>query len=407
MRIYHLADLHLGKSVYGLPMLADQRHFVEEFLKICQQRQPDAVLIAGDVYDRSAPSGDAVELLDFLLTKLVEQNIPVLLISGNHDSGQRLSFGQAMFADKHLHIAGKVSEELKKVTLKDEYGAVDFYLLPYTYPEQLSVVLNEPLRNYDQAMRCYLGKQQIDNERRNVLIAHQNVVNNGKESERGGSETMVGGVGMIEACAFDMFDYVALGHIHAAYPVAKETIRYAGTPLCYHLNETRQQIKGFTEVILKRKGETPQITQIGITPLHQMRYLKGSRDEIYDLLKEDKGRNEYVGITITDQRISQEIADYLRSLLSTRGSVLIELLSSYQEQHSGSKGRDIDDIREEPIEELFARFYQEQFGDVAPDEKEYAYMCALGEMLRNTSDKNDVDDNAVAQALKKLNEVLR
>ena len=407
MKFYHLADLHFGKSVYGLSMLDDQRHWVERFLQICAEGRPDAVLIAGDVYDRAAPGGDAVELLDHMLTELAEARIPVLLIAGNHDSGQRLSFGRTMLARQHIHIAGTAKKELDRVTFPDPdgFGPVTFWLLPYTYPEQISLLLGEELRSYDQAVRHLLELQEPDPAARNVILSHQNVTVNGKEMERGGSESMVGGVGQIDFTAYDAFDYAALGHIHSAYPAGRPEVRYAGTPLCYHLAETRQQNRGFTEVVLGRKGDPPEIRRVGVEPLHRMRWLTGTRETIYDLLRDDPGREEYMGITITDQRITPEISAYLRQLLSARGSLLLELISTWSAFSGEAGSAEAQAVESKALEELFADLYEEQSGGTPPTDDEFALMQEAGELVRNGDPHQPADPKDVERLLKRAEEM--
>ena len=207
MKFFHLGDLHFGKSIYGLSMLDDQRYFVEHFLDCCKREAPDAIVIAGDVYDRSAPSGDAVELLDFMLTKLADMGIPVMLVAGNHDSGQRLSFGRSIFSKQNVHIAGTPQKVMEHVTFEnpDGFGPISFWLLPYMYPEMISHIFeDEEIRTYEEALRHIIKVQHIDPAHRNIIISHQNVTANGKEAERGGSESMVGGVGQIDYTAYDV-----------------------------------------------------------------------------------------------------------------------------------------------------------------------------------------------------------
>ena len=203
MRILHLADLHFGKSIHGVSLLenGDQGYWVERFLELADAQRPDAILIAGDVYDRSSPSGEAVELLSRMLTGLAERKIPVLMVAGNHDSAQRLAFAQPMLARQGLYISRPLfgSDQLEKVTLRDEYGPVSFWLMPYVYPALIARTLgDESLRDYDTALRALLARQNVDFRERNVLIAHQNVTCGGQEGTRGGSETMIGGVGQID-----------------------------------------------------------------------------------------------------------------------------------------------------------------------------------------------------------------
>ncbi len=402
MKFYHLSDLHFGKSIYGLSMLDDQRYWVEQFVNVCKENLPDAIVIAGDVYDRAAPSGDAVELLDGMLTQLAEMDIPVMLIAGNHDSGQRLSFGHSILAKQNIHIAGTVKKELEHVTLEDEYGPVTFWLLPYTYPDQVIQILgDEDIHTYDQAVRRLLEEQPIDLTQRNVIVSHQNVTANGIETERGGSETMVGGVGQVDYTAYDAFEYAALGHIHRAYPVGRKEVRFAGTPLCYHMNETTQADKGYTEVVLHAKGTETEIRQAGIKPLHTMRYLKDTRDAIYALLNADAGRDEYIGITITDERITPEINNYLKQLLSARGSILMELLSTYSAFSGEAVSAEKEAVETKALEELFADLYAEQRGGIPPEDDEYALMQYAGELVRNVDTHEPLDPKMVTKMVER------
>ena len=402
MKIYHLSDLHFGKSIYGLSMLDDQRYWAQQFINVCKEDAPDAIVIAGDVYDRAAPSGDAVELLDYLLTELAEMDIPVMLIAGNHDSGQRLSFGRSLLAKQNIHIAGTVKKELDHVTLKDSYGPVTFWLLPYTYPDQVIQILgDEDIHTYDQAVRRLLDEQTIDRTQRNVIVSHQNVTANGIETERGGSETMVGGVGQVDYTAYDAFEYAALGHIHRAYPVGRDEVRFAGTPLCYHMNETLQKDKGYTEVVLHAKGEKAEIRQKSIKPLHKMRYLNDTKSAIYALLRDDTGRNEYIGITITDERITPEINNYLKQLLISRGSILMDLLSTHTEFSGEAASAEKEAVETKSLEDLFSDLYTEQRGGMPPEDDEYALMQYAGELVRNMDTHEPLDEKAVTRMVEK------
>ena len=411
MKIYHLADLHFGKTIYGLSMLEDQRYWTDRFLDLCRDEKPDAVVIAGDVYDRASPSGDAVELRDRLLTQLAEQGIPVMMAAGNHDSGQRLAFGSTLLARQNIHIAGTISKEVSHVRMEDPdgHGPVTFWLLPYLYPEQVCAVLEEEgIRTYDEAIRTLLEKQPIDTAERNIIVSHQNVTSGGKEAERGGSESMVGGVGQIDCSAYDAFDYAALGHIHSSYPVGREEVRYAGTPLCYHFNETRQENKGVTEVVLGAKGQKPEIRSIPIQPLHRMRFLEGTREEIYDLLAEEGndrgeyiGRGEYLGIRVTDERITPAMAAYIRSVLKSRDSLLLELTSGYT-AFAGAGEMGAAETESKALEDLFSDLYTEQTGGEPPTDEEYAVMQYAGELIRRRDPHEPVPSEDIEQLLTRV-----
>ena len=324
MRFLHLADLHLGKTIYGVPMIdsGDQKVWVERFLQAAREIRPDAVVIAGDVYDRSQPSGKAVQLLSRLVTELAGMEIPVMITAGNHDSVQLLSFLSPLLESRKVFISRPLEQctELTRAVLEDEYGPVTFWMMPYVYPAMIAQALgDEEIRDYDTAVRRLLAAQGIDFSRRNVVIAHQNVTAGGREAIRGGSESMVGGIGQVDYTAFDGFEYAALGHIHSAYPVGRETVRYAGSPLAYHFNETRQPQKGPLLVTMGEKGGEVTVERIGIEPLHRMRELRGAYDEIRKEAAAGVWKNEYLKIVLTDQRITPVISDYLHEAAANQG----------------------------------------------------------------------------------------
>ena len=372
MKFLHIADLHFGKSLHDCPLVEeDQPFWVDRFLELTDQVRPQAVVIAGDVYDRSAPSNEAVRLLDRFLTGLHQRGIQVLMTAGNHDSGQKLAFAEKLLDDQGIHIAGIVHKEIRHVTLEDEYGPVTFWLLPYIFPALVSQVLeDDSIRDYEGACRRLLEAQDIDFSKRNVLIAHQNVVRDGVEADRGGSETMIGGVGAIDYRAFDGFTYVALGHIHAAQPVGRSTIRYSGSPLCYHFSETRQPRKGPVLVELGPAGSEIQIQTCLIEPLHPMREIQGTFQEILEEEKERKETGEYLRIVLTDRVRVPDAAEKLRAYFRAKGSRVLELV------HEGAgpalKSGLAKDARRKSLPELFTDFYFDRSGEKLPDEVQKA-----------------------------------
>ena len=385
MRFLHLSDLHLGKAIHGLSLLenGDQGVWAERFLQLSCRVKPDAVLVAGDIYDRSAPSGDAVQLLSRVLTELSARGIPVMLSAGNHDSVQRLSFAAPLLARQGVHISRPLSEspELEHVTLRDEFGPVTFWLMPYVFPALIAQTLGEDCpRDNDGAVRALLARQPVDFSQRNVLVAHQNVTANGVEAIRGGSESMVGGVGQIDYTAFDGFDYVALGHIHAAYAVGRDSVRYAGSPLCYHFDEVRQQAKGPVLVELSAKGEPIRIETLLIPPLHPMRELRGAFEELRAEALADTRRGEFLRVALTDRRVTQESAAFFRELFESRDSVLMEICSEYNAWHEIS-GPEREAAKQKSVEELFTDFFAQRLGGELPTEKEAALLAYAGELL--------------------------
>ena len=307
MRFLHLADLHLGKIIYGTSLIdnGDQRIWVERFLERARCLKPDAVVIAGDVYDRGQPPGKAAVLLSTLVTELAGMGVTVMMTAGNHDSINHLSFLSPLLAKQQVFISKPLgpSAELVHTTLEDEHGPVTFWLLPYVFPAMIAQTLgDEEIRDYDTAVRRILAEQPIDLSQRNVLVAHQNVTANGRETERGGSESMVGGVGQVDYTAFDGFDYAALGHIHSSYPVGREAVRYAGTPLAYHFNETKQPDKGPLLVTLPEKNGTLKIERQDIEPLHRMREIRDDYEKVRSAMLGNPWKNEYLKLILKDTR---------------------------------------------------------------------------------------------------------
>ena len=390
MRFLHLADLHLGKSIYGTSLIdnGDQKVWVERFLELARRLAPDAVVIAGDVYDRGLPPGKAAQLLSQLVTELAGMGIPVMIAAGNHDSIQHLSFLGPLLEKQQVFISGPLEQgtALQHVTLTDAYGPVTFWLLPYVFPALIAQVTGDgEIRDYDTAVRRILAEQPVDFFRRNVLVAHQNVTAGGQEAIRGGSESMVGGIGQVDYTAFDGFDYAALGHIHASYPVGRETVRYAGSPLAYHFNETQQPAKGPLLVTMGEKGGGIRIERQEIEPLHRMREIRGTYAEVREGMLGETRRNEYLKIVLTDTRISPEASDFLREAARHRGSEVMELTSEYNAFSGDATPAGAKDVQEKPVEQLFADFYTERNNGIEPDKKDLELMAFVGELTRNAA----------------------
>ena len=425
MKFFHIADLHFGKSIYKVSMLEDQEYWMKQFVDLAAKEKVDAVVIAGDVYDRGTPSDGAVRILDKMLTMLSEYNIPVLMVAGNHDSSQKLAFGSRFFKKQGIHISNPLenSKTLNSITMNDKYGPVTFWLMPYVYPALIGKALDREdvkNQNYEFAVQALLTEQQIDFTQRNVLVAHQNVTKNGEEAERGGSESTVGGVGKIDYTAFEKFDYVALGHIHSNYCVGKETIRYAGSPMCYHFDETRQPDKGPILVEIGPKGEEISAKVIKIPSLHPMRELKGTLAEIpgkitnmeKELKKDEnnKARGAYVKIIVTDQPIRPEISNYLRDLLNSSHSILMEITSEYNRSFGNLQEVTYDKIKGKSVEELFGIFFAERSEDnEMPDDKDRQLLQFAGELQEklnnNTEETMDELADELLDYLKKQEEV--
>ena len=412
MKFLHLADLHLGKTIHSINLIesGDQPAWVDRFLALADEVRPQAVVIAGDVYDRSAPSGEAVTLFSRLLTGLNDLDAAVLIAAGNHDSGQRLAFAAPLLSRQKVHIAGVLEEggALRRVTLEDEYGLVRFRLMPYVFPALAAEKLGEKgFANYDAAVRALMAAQDIDPAERNVLVAHQNVTANGREAERGGSETMVGGLGQVDYTAFDAFDYAALGHIHAAYHVGRREVRYAGSPLCYHFNETLQRAKGPVLVELGPKGEAPKITTLTIPPLHPMREARGALEELKRAEEARTETGEYIRVVLTDMRQNPQIREHFEQLYRSKGSKLLELSSDYRPEKRSGTARDMEALQTRLLEEVFSEHWQENHSSRALTEAQQAILRKAGDLTRHTDTAKNmkVREAHVAELLEALKEV--
>lgn len=300
MKLLHLADLHLGKRVHEFSMLEDQRYILKQILEITEREQADGVLIAGDIYDKTVPSAEAVQLLDDFLTKIAGRKIPVFLIGGNHDSAERISFGAKLFAKSGVYFASGYQGKTESVTLKDAYGELNIYLLPFIRPAHVRQAFPEQAEkivSYQDALQVVLKQIAPDTERRNILVAHQFVTGAARcESE----EIQVGGLDNVDASLFDDFDYVALGHIHGPQWISRETVRYAGTPLKYSFSETQHQ-KAVTIIELRGKGDV-EIGKIPLVPLHDMRKIRGTYEELTRRsVYENTNLEDYLQITLTDE----------------------------------------------------------------------------------------------------------
>ena len=308
MKFLHLADLHLGKRVCEFSMLDDQRYILEQILSLLDFHPVDAVLLAGDLYDKPVPPAEAVRLLDWFLTELAARGLPVFAVSGNHDSADRIAFGARLLAGSRVYVSPVFAAPPAPITLTDEYGPVDVWLLPFLKPAMVRHVWpDEPIESYNDALACVLRHCTPDPGHRSVLVAHQFVAGAAAcESE----EPSVGGVDSVDAALFDAFDYVALGHLHSPQKVGRDTLRYCGTPLKYSFSEASQH-KSVTFVELGEKGSVT-IAAEPLVPRHDLRELRGSYMELTDRRRyADTAVDDYLHITLTDE---QDVPDALAKL---------------------------------------------------------------------------------------------
>lgn len=311
MKLIHLADLHIGKRVNEISMIEDQRYILKQVLECVVEEQPDGILVAGDIYDRMVPSVEAVQLLDTFLTELSNQKVPVYLISGNHDSAERVSFGAKLLTKSQIYMATQYQGKMEKVTMQDAYGRVNLYLLPFLKPAQVRAVWKEEaegISTYQDAIDFVMAKEEINPEERNVLVAHQFVAG---AQTCDSEERSIGGLDQIAATSYQVFDYVALGHLHGPQQVSRKTIRYAGTLLKYSFSEIHHK-KSITIVELREKGQV-EVRQRPVHPLHDMRQLRGNYEE---LVKRENYENtdteDYLRIILSDEEDIYDAVGKLR-----------------------------------------------------------------------------------------------
>ena len=297
MKFIHISDLHIGKKLNEFSLAEDQRHILGEILKITESEKPDCVFIAGDIYDKSVPSGDAVEIFDTFLYKLALLNTNIFIISGNHDSPERLSFGARLMQNSRVFIAPVYDGKVYKHTLKDDFGPVNIYLLPFVSPRQVRRFFDEEIVSYNDAVKTAISKIPKNEAERNIILTHQ-FVTGALQSDS--EDISVGGTDNIDVSLFDKFDYVALGHIHRPQSIKRDTVRYCGTPLKYSFSEVSQQ-KSVTLGEIREKGNIT-LSYIPLTPLHDMREIRGTYEEVTDKRNYgDLPTDDYIHITLTDE----------------------------------------------------------------------------------------------------------
>ena len=309
MKLIHLSDLHIGKRVHETSMLEEQKYILQQILQIIDRENPDAVLIAGDIYDKTVPPGEAVTLLDNFLYDLAQRKIPVMAISGNHDSPERLAFGSRLMEGAGIYFSPVFTGIVDPITLEDRYGPVHFWLLPFLKPAHVRHCYpQEAPESYTDACRVAIASMGIDHTQRNVLLTHQFVTGSITcDSE----ELSVGGSDNVDAAVFDGFDYVALGHIHGPQNIGSNRIRYCGTPLKYSFSEASHH-KSVTVVQLEEKGQLTLHLE-PLVPLHDLRQIRGSFAELTDkAFYQGTPTEDYLHVVLTDEEDVAEALGRLR-----------------------------------------------------------------------------------------------
>lgn len=365
----HLADLHLGKRVNGFSMMEDQEYILNRILEIMEEEQPDGLLIAGDVYDKTIPPAEAVRLMDDFLTAVAEKHVPVFLISGNHDSAERVAFGHQLMQGSGIWISPVYDGTIRHHTLEDRWGEVNIYLVPFLRPSVVrSFFPDVEIEDYTDALRTIIEDLQVDTSQRNVVLAHQFVTAAGALPETCDSEQLsVGGLDRVDGSVFSPFDYTALGHLHGPQRVGSETIRYAGSPLKYSFSELHQK-KSVTVVELRAKGET-EIRQIPLQPRREMTELRGTFEEILEeARKKGEPQTDYYHMILTDET---DVVDALSRLREYYPNIML-LDYDNRRTRSQKEVEQLDRVEERTPGELFAALYEQQNGqEMDSDRKEY------------------------------------
>ena len=367
MKMMHIGDLHLGKSLGDFDLKDDQEYMLDQLLKIVDDRSVDAVLIAGDVYDKAIPSENATRMLDHFLSSLAKKNVHAYLISGNHDSDERLNYGSSLFETNNIFISAKYEGELYKQVFKKGNEETDIYLLPFVKASQVRHYLPEAkIETYDDAVRAIINSADIDPARCNVIVAHQYVTGKSEDPALSGSESLgtqsVGNVEKIGYDCFDIFDYAALGHIHSPQQVGRKEVRYSGSPLKYSLSEVNNE-KSVSLITMSGKGNV-EIELIPLKPMRDMRHLKG---KLKDLLDKSNvtAPEDFIYATLTDEEIINDAMGIFQQVYPNTVKI------DYDNSHTREVEQvDISKIAENrSFADLISDFYRQMYSCGISDEE--------------------------------------
>lgn len=363
MRLIHLSDLHLGKRVNEFSMIDDQEYILKKIINVIDEHKPDGIIIAGDIYDKPIPSAEAVELFDDFLVKLSERKLKVFVISGNHDSPERIAFGARLMDKSGIYMSPVYSGKIEPISLNDEFGEINFYMLPFIKPSNVRRFYPEKeIVSYTDAMKTVIDDMHIDKNKRNVLITHQFVTG----AVRSESEDIsVGGTDNVDVRIFDDFDYTALGHIHRSQKCTSEYIRYSGTPLKYSFSELKDN-KTVTVLDMKEKGKT-ELFFIPLQPKRDMVEIKGKYDEITlkSFYENTTYGEDYMHITLTDE---EDIPDAITKLRVIYKNIMKLDYDNHRTRHS-AEITGISELESKTPFEHFSEFYEMQNGQPLSEEQ--------------------------------------
>lgn len=349
----HISDLHIGKRLYEYSLIEDQIYILDQIVEAIKEEEIDGLLIAGDVYDKSVPSAEAVRILDRFLTKVADLQVPIFMISGNHDSAERTAFGSQLMKKRQVYISPVYDGKLEKISLQDEYGIVDIYLMPFLKPAMVRHALpEEEIETYEDAIKAALKQMKVEEGHRNILVAHQFVIGAKKcESE----EISIGGVDQVGVDIFDAFDYVALGHIHSPQKIGRDTVRYCGTPLKYSFSEEKQK-KSICIIEMKEKGEV-ELRFHPLIPKRELRTIKGTYEELMEKGRYmGKEKEDYLQVILTDE---DDIIDGLQKLRTIYPKIM-HLEYDNKRTRAGMDLGEAAIVEKKSELELIQEFYEQQ-----------------------------------------------
>ena len=377
MKIMHLSDLHLGKRVNEFSMLEDQIYILNEIINIIDEQKPKVIILAGDIYDKPIPPADAVELFDDFLYKLSKRNLYVFIISGNHDSPERIAFGSRLFDRSGIYLSPVYKGKISPICIDDKYGKVNFYMLPFIKPVHVRRFFPDAeIYTYTDVLSTVISDMHIDTAQKNILITHQFVTGSSRtESE----DISVGGSDNVDADIFKGFDYVALGHIHRSQCCGSEYIRYCGTPLKYSFSESKDT-KSITVIDIKEKGNI-ELDFIPLTPLRDMVEIKGSYNELMlkSFYENTSLTDDYVHITLTDEEDIPDVITKLRVVYKN----IMKLDYDNQRTRSNSEINLINDMESKSPLELFDIFYESRNGQPLNNEQREFMENIIEDIWRN------------------------
>lgn len=377
MRFLHTADLHLGKKLGEIPLLQDQRHILEQMARIAEEKGCDAVLIAGDIYQNSAPSAEAMDVFGEFLAGLADKGIAVIAIPGNHDSDLRVAYMSRLVRNSGIFVSGPFPGELQKTVLEKEGQKVNFWMLPFIRPANVRRYFPDAeIGSYSDAVRTVLENTPLDDGEVNVILAHQFITGS---SVSDSEELTVGGLDNVDPSLFESFDYVALGHLHRPQKAGRDTVRYAGSPLKYSISEARD-IKSCAVVDVRGKGRLTAET-VPLEPLHDVREIKGVLKEIMDMPYSE----DYVRVELNDEDVPPDARISIASVFPNMVRYAVVNSKTSVETDVDISG----EVENKSVIELFCDFYSAQNNDVQPDEKRLSIMREVIEKAGGASDETD------------------